>query len=555
MDLEMRVLGFISSFDELADPNPRLGRKIAGYGLTAALIEYADYDQLHFFLPFPRALEYFQEGYGPWLNESKGSGRVQCLLAKTMPRAMGSVPYEAMHAGAVDNYLPELCHLRNRYAGEPFPVTFTPHSLNYWDSLVRSLYKVLPGALEYDAIFCTSRAARDHYRKSFSAAAAELEKAGLSEAGFKGRLDLAPLGVRCEEFGRENRGAARRLWGLPENAVALLALGRLTPADKYDLEPLLGVMALLDPHPPVHLILAGADWQGYGAYLAGVAKDLGFENRVHLFTDFDPDTKAAIYAAADIFVSPADNLQETFGLNIVEAMAAGLPVVASDFSGYRDLVVDGETGYLIPTTGPLDYEPVDATWPVCMGYIAGLEVAQRTAVDFDLLFDRISRLTGSADLRFKLGRAGKQRARAEFDWRVIVRRMTGLWQTLKQEALAQGIPRPIPHVLGYGRRELFNHFFSQSIQPGSVVIPGPLSGKFLDGKWAVQSLPELIQPSPAPGMMKMLQVMEQTGPLTLNELTAILGHEIPAHQVEYLVLWGLKYGILSQKSHPVGGCR
>ena len=57
-----------------------------------------------------------------------------------------------------------------------------------------------------------------------------------------------------------------------------------------------------------------------------------------------------VWHAADLVVSLVDNIQETFGLVIVEAMASGLPVVATDWNGYRDLVVDGETGFLVPTT-------------------------------------------------------------------------------------------------------------------------------------------------------------------------------------------------------------
>ena len=61
------------------------------------------------------------------------------------------------------------------------------------------------------------------------------------------------------------------------------------------------------------------------------------------------EVKRQALAAADVAVSLVDNAQETFGLAVAEAMAAGLPLVASDWSGYRDLVRDGIDGYLIPS--------------------------------------------------------------------------------------------------------------------------------------------------------------------------------------------------------------
>jgi glycosyltransferase involved in cell wall biosynthesis len=58
------------------------------------------------------------------------------------------------------------------------------------------------------------------------------------------------------------------------------------------------------------------------------------------------------WAGADIFCSLSDNIQETFGLVPLEAMAAGLPVVVSDWDGYKDTVQDGVEGYRIPTLQP-----------------------------------------------------------------------------------------------------------------------------------------------------------------------------------------------------------
>ena len=59
-----------------------------------------------------------------------------------------------------------------------------------------------------------------------------------------------------------------------------------------------------------------------------------------------------LWAAGDIFLSLVDNVQESFGLTPIEAMAAGLPRVLSDWDGYRDSVTHGEDGFLVPTRQP-----------------------------------------------------------------------------------------------------------------------------------------------------------------------------------------------------------
>ena len=70
---------------------------------------------------------------------------------------------------------------------------------------------------------------------------------------------------------------------------------------------------------------------------------------VSIVNGMDPELRFGVWQAADVFTSLSDSIQETFGLVILEAMASGLPVVASDWDGYRDLVIDGVTGFLVPT--------------------------------------------------------------------------------------------------------------------------------------------------------------------------------------------------------------
>ncbi len=100
-------------------------------------------------------------------------------------------------------------------------------------------------------------------------------------------------------------------------------------------------------------------------------------------------------AAVEVFVSPAVG-QESFGIALVEAMAAGLPVVATDIAGYREVVSDGVEGLLVPPRDP------------------------------EALAAGVVRVLKEPELAKRLGEAGRERART-FDWPIVVDRLEGLY--------------------------------------------------------------------------------------------------------------------------------
>ena len=74
------------------------------------------------------------------------------------------------------------------------------------------------------------------------------------------------------------------------------------------------------------------------------------------------ELKRQALSAADLALSLVDNTQETFGLAVAEAMAAGLPVVASDWNGYRDLIRHGVDGYLVSSRWASTASAVSPAW-------------------------------------------------------------------------------------------------------------------------------------------------------------------------------------------------
>jgi hypothetical protein len=145
-----------------------------------------------------------------------------------------------------------------------------------------------------------------------------------------------------------------------------------------------------------------------------------------------------------------DNIQETFGITPLEAMAAGLPVVASDWDGYRSTVRDGVEGFLIPTlaapaSGGLGVGLVErhlleqATYQATVG-----AMAQHTAVHIGRCAQALAGLIENPDLRRRMGQAGRARVAEAFDWPVVARQVHALTDELAAVRLGSPDPAPRP---------------------------------------------------------------------------------------------------------------
>ena len=149
---------------------------------------------------------------------------------------------------------------------------------------------------------------------------------------------------------------------------------------------------------------------------------------------------------ADVFFTLSDNLQETFGLTPIEAMAAGLPSVVSDWNGYRDTVVEGETGFRIPTLMPAPGDGRDLAERFRSGedYFSMFHAraCMATACDVDRAAVCLEALALDPDLRSRMGAAARRRARTVYDWRLIVGAYKDLWAELAEIRTASPIRHP-----------------------------------------------------------------------------------------------------------------
>ena len=146
-----------------------------------------------------------------------------------------------------------------------------------------------------------------------------------------------------------------------------------------------------DAFPDVLLLVFGS---GDPAPLLSQARQLGVDEQVR-FLGMPLELLADLYATCDMLVQPS--LREAFGLAVVEAMAAGKPVVATEVGGHVDTVARGETGFLVPPADP-----------------AALAAA-------------VLRLARDPGLRARMGAAGADRVAAHFTGARMAERTAALY--------------------------------------------------------------------------------------------------------------------------------
>lgn len=294
----------------------------------------------------------------------------------------------------------------------------------------------------WDAVVCTSNAMRATVEQVLDSQAEYLRsRLGVSVSPSV-RLPVIPLGADVDQLNPPDKAERRAAWrtklGIQPDEVCVLFMGRLSfHAKAHPLPMYLGLEAAAK-RCSKKVVLIQAGWtsnekveelfKSETSRFAPSVRSILLDGRL-------PKVRQNIWFAADIFTSLSDNIQETFGLVPAEAMAAGLPVVVTDWDGYRDTVRHGVEGFCVPTwqprpgagdvlakayaDGALDYD-----------HYVGI-ASQFCAVDIPACIEAYAALIGNAELRAEMGSAGLKRARDQYDWPIIVRRYRELWAELE----------------------------------------------------------------------------------------------------------------------------
>ena len=155
--------------------------------------------------------------------------------------------------------------------------------------------------------------------------------------GAKATVIHGPVGIDIQAFAMTQAGFTIR----KEYEKCLLWVGNLTPPKRVD--TLIQAMQKVVEHEDCHLVLIGEG--NLRQSLETLSEKIGIRDRVHFRGAMPPEQVLQMLLIADVFVHCSDH--EGLGLAIIEAMGAGLPVVASRVGGVPDLVREGETGFML----------------------------------------------------------------------------------------------------------------------------------------------------------------------------------------------------------------
>jgi glycosyltransferase involved in cell wall biosynthesis len=371
-------------------------------------------------------------------------------------------------------------------------------------------------------------------------------------------LPILPLGIDIDRIeratGPQKRAEQRQKLGLAEDEIAVLWVGRLSSILKAHPLPMFQAVeeAAKKSGKKIRFLMQGYFFpkESEGEY-RDLAKDICHESKVDFIASDDPRFPDGLWAAGDIFLSLVDNIQESFGLTPIEAIAAGLPRVISDWDGYRESVNHGEDGFLVPTTQPPSGEGSEVSQvllggrEIYGGYLAKTSLC--AAVDATAATEALAKLATDPELRRKMAENARKRL-PTYDWKNIIPAYEKLWASLiaKRRAAVQGkarlawpaIPPQAPDPF-----TMYESFPTAPLAPNDrlqVIATADEIRLLWKHKMNLMAMDMLPHPDK---ITSLIQWLSQNKDARISDALNKF-REVPAPQLWRCVAWLLKLGIL-----------
>lgn len=533
-----------------------LGRHSAGEGFLKSLVQHGTADSLYCCADSEATFQEFCTRIQPWLSQPR---KVR-WIKKERPDLLSG-------PGTIyrpDPALSDMVWGRRFVNQRAYSVCGVTHTIatKYVMDAIGNL--VTAPVQPWDALICTSAAVKHTVEQVMSSWGEYLAQRTGGKPEILVKLPVIPLGVDCSAFAQgvdalNSRHQQRQELGISADDIVVLFVGRLTFSAKAHPVPMYMALegAAQQTKTKIHLIQAG--------WIEDPREEPDFKNSAKVFcpsvnTIFldgrKPEIRVNIWSAADIFISLSDNIQETFGLTPIEAMANGLPCVVSDWNGYKESVRHEIDGFRIPTLIPppescldlaINYLDDSLNWPTYMGH-----TSLATAVDIDACTRALCKLIVDSELRKRMGENARQRAREVYDWKVVIAAYEQLWRELAEIRLLAPESAPVkpgmpPYPLGDDPFRVLSHYSTRTLSHDMMLSLGKIATpellRELETIWFTsfgqdRRISVSIQ-------MEILETIKQEGAVSVGEAIArYVKNQQELADLYRTLLYFVKFGIL-----------
>ena len=532
-----------------SDNTPLAGRRAAGQSFLAGFVRHSGADVLRCVAGSDAHVQHFKD-----VVESFGwTGPVQGTLLRD-PHKIG--PNNAIMLPGPS--LAPYSWVRRRVGEQSYSLVGITHTVST-RRICTGLQDLMSAPVEdWDAIICTSKAVHDVVAEQLNESADFLSRRfGARRMPMPG-LPIIPLGIDTERFQHDpaERARLRDQFGVADDDVVIMSMGRLSIYEKMHPAPLMQAVQRAAAQTGRKVVLMMTGWfkgEANESLHRMAAKQLAPDVRVEFPDGKDQDLRFSLWSAADIFALPVDNIQETFGLVPVEAMAAGLPVVCSDWNGFRDTVVHDVTGFRVrtfmanPGHGAALAHRFEDEADSYHQYLGS--VHQRTAVDVREMAGALAALIQDPERRKTMGAAGRAHARETYDWATVIPQYQALWAELAARR-ARGVltsptrPGQSSNPSAIDPFRLYRGYPSDHLTPGQkFTAETRLDAKQID-HWVqlsgAQALRRMVNRADA--VLAVQQIIFKDGPVDAAYIAQKTGLNIVL--MESILLWLLKFDLI-----------
>jgi len=412
---------------------PFNGSKIGGTEFVRALIKYGESDLYFFTLPYQE--QFIKNAIA---NKKKNDDLFKKINVYGYSELENKIKELSILHDPMFHRITALNNFRSVYLEKNLPITNITLSMSH-QMILNTCFSIMIGNCiqDYDSLICISKQAQTNLKNLFSLAKEEIKNLTGLEKEIPSNTPCISLGIFTDEFKPRNKKDLRAKLNFPIDKKILLYVGRLSHYDKSDLFPILSafkkyISTIEDK--PLFLIIGDNKEFDYAQMLKIFIKNLDIEKNVCVMENIPSSEINNYYSLADIFISTSDTLTETMGLSILEAMSSGLPIIASDWSGYKELVEHGKNGFKVSTYWQeMDNNFLNVTAEI-YDPLTQFYLGQSTAINTEELFYYLDLLLTDEKLREEFSQNSRNLALEKYSWQIIIKQYENLWSELIEKA-------------------------------------------------------------------------------------------------------------------------